>query len=67
MDRTSRYVTDYNSVNFPDIDNLGISSGYAIYDPSMHPTLASVISEADISMSLNKNQQHVDNGGAYRV
>jgi len=67
MDRTSRYVTGYNSVNFPDIDNLGISSGYAIYDPSMHPTLASVISEADISMSLNKKQQHDDNGGAYRV
>ncbi len=67
MDRTSRYVTGYNSVNYPDIDNLGISSGYAIYDPSMHPTLSSVISEADISMSLNKKQQHHDNGGAYRV
>ena len=67
MDRTSRYVNGYNSVNYPDINNLGISSGYAIYDPSMHPTLSSVISEADVSMSLNKKQQHTDNGGAYRV
>ena len=67
MDRTDRYVKGYNAINHPDLDNLGISSGYAIYDPSMHPTLASVISEADISMSLNKKQQHNENGGAYRV
>lgn len=67
MDRTERYINGYNSINYPDIQYLGISSGYAIYDPEMHPTLSSVVSEADISMSLNKKQQHLNNGGAYRV
>jgi diguanylate cyclase (GGDEF)-like protein len=67
MERTNRYVNGYNSINYPDLQNLGISGGYAIYDPDMHPTIDSVISEADISMSLNKQQQHRDNGGAYRV
>jgi len=67
MERTNRYVNGYNSINYPDLQNLGISGGYAIYDPDMHPTLESIISEADISMSLNKQQQHQANGGAYRV
>ena len=67
IDRTKRYVNGYNSINYPELHHLGISGGYAIYDPEMHPTLSSVISEADISMSLNKKQQHTENGGAYRV
>lgn len=67
IDRTKRYVNGYNAINYPDLQHLGISGGYAIFDTEMHPTLSSVISEADISMSLNKKQQHTENGGAYRV
>jgi diguanylate cyclase (GGDEF)-like protein len=66
IDRTSTLIDDYNSANFSEIDNIGISGGYAIFDPNLHTSLSSVISEADISMSLNKKQQHLDNKGSYR-
>jgi diguanylate cyclase (GGDEF)-like protein len=66
IDRTSTLIDDYNSANFSEIDNIGISGGYAIFDPNLHTSLSSVISEADISMSLNKKQQHINNKGSYR-
>lgn len=66
IDRTSSLIDDYNRDEFGGIDDIGISGGYAIFDPNLHRSYQDVVSEADKHMLQNKKQQHLDNKGAYR-
>jgi Amt family ammonium transporter len=66
MERTSSLVDGYNRDNFSYIDKIGISGGYAIFDPNIHSSYQDVVSEADQHMLQNKKQQHLYNEGAYR-
>ena len=67
IDRTSTLIHEYNRDGFGGIDNIGISGGYAIFDPNLHTSYHDVIGEADKQMLHNKKQQHFDNKGAYRI
>lgn len=67
MDRTSSLIDAYNRDDFSGIDNIGISMGYAIFDPILHSSYNDVVGEADQQMLHNKKQQHFENKGAYRI